>query len=39
VLTHLARSLATTPTQLREEYRRLTRRSRQVMERRFYGRL
>ena len=39
VLTHLARSLSTTPTSLREEYRRLTRRSRQVMERRFYGRL
>jgi glutamate-ammonia-ligase adenylyltransferase len=39
VLTHLARSLSTTPTELREEYRRLTRRSRQVMERRFYGRL
>jgi glutamate-ammonia-ligase adenylyltransferase len=38
VLTHLARSLGTTPTELREEYRRLTRRSRQVMERLFYGR-
>jgi glutamate-ammonia-ligase adenylyltransferase len=37
VLTHLARSLSTTPTGLREEYRRLTRRSRQVMERLFYG--
>jgi glutamate-ammonia-ligase adenylyltransferase len=37
VLTHLARSLGTTPSGLREEYRRLTRRSRQVMERLFYG--
>ena len=38
VLTHLARSLGTTPTELREEYRRRTRRSRQVVERLFYGR-
>jgi glutamate-ammonia-ligase adenylyltransferase len=38
VLTHLARSLSTTPTELREEYRRRTRRSRQVVERLFYGR-
>lgn len=38
VLTHLARSLGTTPTDLREEYRRRTRRSRQVVERLFYGR-
>ena len=37
VLTHLARSFATTPTELREEYRRLTRRCRQVVERLFYG--
>ncbi|HEX3540259.1 MAG TPA: putative nucleotidyltransferase substrate binding domain-containing protein [Acidimicrobiales bacterium] len=38
VLTHLARSLGTSPTELREEYRRRTRRSRQVVERLFYGR-
>jgi glutamate-ammonia-ligase adenylyltransferase len=38
VLTHLARSLGTTPSDLREEYRRRTRRSRQVVERLFYGR-
>jgi [glutamine synthetase] adenylyltransferase / [glutamine synthetase]-adenylyl-L-tyrosine phosphorylase len=38
VLSHLARSLGTTPTELREEYRRRTRRSRQVVERLFYGR-
>jgi len=37
-LVRLARSFETTPTQLREEYRRVTRRSRQVMERLFYGR-
>jgi glutamate-ammonia-ligase adenylyltransferase len=36
-LTHLARSLDTTPTELREEYRRRTRRARAVMERLFYG--
>jgi [glutamine synthetase] adenylyltransferase / [glutamine synthetase]-adenylyl-L-tyrosine phosphorylase len=38
LLTRLARSLGTTPAGLREEYRRRTRRSRQVMERLFYGR-
>jgi glutamate-ammonia-ligase adenylyltransferase len=38
VLSHLARSLGTTPTELREEYRRRTRRCRQVVERLFYGR-
>jgi glutamate-ammonia-ligase adenylyltransferase len=38
VLTHLARSFGTTPTELREEYRRVTRHSRQVVERLFYGR-
>ncbi len=38
VLTHLARSLGTTPSGLRDEYRRLTRRSRHVVERLFYGR-
>jgi glutamate-ammonia-ligase adenylyltransferase len=37
VLTRLARSFGTTPTELREEYRRLTRHSRQVVERLFYG--
>jgi glutamate-ammonia-ligase adenylyltransferase len=37
LLTRLARSLGTTPTALREEYRRRTRRCRQVMERLFYG--
>ena len=36
-LTHLARSLDTTPTELRDEYRRRTRRARAVMERLFYG--
>jgi glutamate-ammonia-ligase adenylyltransferase len=39
VLTRLARSLGTTPTGLREEYRRRTRRCRQVVERLFYGRV
>ena len=34
----LARALDTTPTDLREDYRRVTRRSRAVMERLFYGR-
>jgi glutamate-ammonia-ligase adenylyltransferase len=34
----LARSLGTTPSELREHYRRVTRRSRAVMERLFYGR-
>ncbi len=38
VLTRLARSLGTTPSGLREEYRRRTRRCRQVVERLFYGR-
>ena len=33
----LARSLDTTPGQLREHYRRVTRRARRVVERRFYG--
>jgi glutamate-ammonia-ligase adenylyltransferase len=33
----LTRSLGTTPTELRERYRRLTRRARAVVERRFYG--
>jgi glutamate-ammonia-ligase adenylyltransferase len=33
----LARSLGTTPTGLRESYRRVTRRSRKVVERVFYG--
>jgi hypothetical protein len=32
----LARSLETTPAQLREDYRRVTRRARRVMERLFY---
>jgi [glutamine synthetase] adenylyltransferase / [glutamine synthetase]-adenylyl-L-tyrosine phosphorylase len=34
----LARSLQTTPGELREEYRRVTRRARRVVERVFYGR-
>ena len=34
----LARSLGTTPAELREQYRRVTRRARTVMERLFYGR-
>jgi glutamate-ammonia-ligase adenylyltransferase len=34
----LARSLDTTPSELREEYRRVTRRARRVVERVFYGR-
>ncbi len=33
----LSRSLGTTPTELRESYRRVTRRSRKVVERIFYG--
>jgi glutamate-ammonia-ligase adenylyltransferase len=37
-LTTLARSMGTTPSGLRDEYRRRTRRSRQVVERLFYGR-
>lgn len=36
-LLHLARSLDTTPGALREDFRRLTRRSRRVVERLFYG--
>lgn len=37
-LAPLARSLGTTSFDLREQYRRVTRRSRQVVERLFYGR-
>ena len=37
-LGRLARSLDTTPAELREEYRRVTRRARQVVERVFYER-
>jgi [glutamine synthetase] adenylyltransferase / [glutamine synthetase]-adenylyl-L-tyrosine phosphorylase len=36
-LSHLARSLDTSPGRLRDEYRRVTRRSRRVVERLFYG--
>jgi glutamate-ammonia-ligase adenylyltransferase len=36
-LGQLARSLGTTPAELRENYRRVTRRSREVVERLFYG--
>ncbi len=36
LLRWLARSLETTPAQLREDYRRVTRRARRVMERLFY---
>jgi glutamate-ammonia-ligase adenylyltransferase len=36
-LSHLARSLDTTATRLRDEYRRVTRRARRVVERLFYG--
>lgn len=36
-LSHLARSLTTTPSALRDDYRRVTRRARRVMERLFYG--
>jgi [glutamine synthetase] adenylyltransferase / [glutamine synthetase]-adenylyl-L-tyrosine phosphorylase len=36
-LSTLARSLGTSPTELRQEYRRLTRRARRVVERVFYG--
>jgi glutamate-ammonia-ligase adenylyltransferase len=36
-ISRLARSLGTTPTSLREEYRRVTRRARRVVERLFYG--
>jgi glutamate-ammonia-ligase adenylyltransferase len=34
----LARSLGTTPSALREQYRRATRRARRVVERLFYAR-
>jgi glutamate-ammonia-ligase adenylyltransferase len=37
-LLRLARALDTTPTELREQYRRVTRRARAAMERLFYGR-
>ncbi len=37
-LTRLARSLDTAPVELREHYRRVTRRARSVVERLFYGR-
>jgi glutamate-ammonia-ligase adenylyltransferase len=36
-LSRLARSLHTTPTRLRDDYRRVTRRARRVVERAFYG--
>lgn len=36
-MSRLARSLATTPAELRDEYRRVTRRARRVTERLFYG--
>ena len=36
-LRHLASSLETTPSELREAYRRVTRRCRRVVERLFYG--
>lgn len=36
-LTHLARSFDLTSGELRDEYRRVTRRAREVMERLFYG--
>ncbi len=36
-LSHLAKSLGTTPAALRDDYRRVTRRSRRVVERVFYG--
>jgi glutamate-ammonia-ligase adenylyltransferase len=36
-LSHLARSLETTPSTLRNDYRRVTRRARRVVERTFYG--
>ena len=36
-LSHLARSLDTSAAQLRDEYRRVTRRARRVVERLFYG--
>ncbi len=36
-LSRLARSLGTTPSSLRDDYRRVTRRARRVVERAFYG--
>jgi len=36
-LSHLSRSLGTTPSSLRDDYRRVTRRARRVVERVFYG--
>ncbi|HUY22390.1 MAG TPA: bifunctional [glutamine synthetase] adenylyltransferase/[glutamine synthetase]-adenylyl-L-tyrosine phosphorylase [Acidimicrobiales bacterium] len=36
-LSRLARSLGTTPAHLRDDYRRVTRRARRVVERAFYG--
>ena len=36
--TPIARSLGVTVSELREQYRRVTRRARRVVERRFYGR-
>ncbi|MHB8457482.1 MAG: [protein-PII] uridylyltransferase family protein, partial [Acidimicrobiales bacterium] len=36
-LSRLARSLGEKPAELREQYRRVTRRARKVVERRFYG--
>jgi glutamate-ammonia-ligase adenylyltransferase len=36
-LSRLARSLGTTPSTLRDDYRRVTRRARRVVERAFYG--
>jgi hypothetical protein len=36
-LSRLSRSLGTTPTELREAYRRVTRRARAVVEERFYS--
>ena len=36
-LSRLARSLGTTPSRLRDDYRRVTRRARRVVERTFYG--
>ena len=38
LLTPVARSLGYTVPELRERYRRVTRRARRVVERRFYGR-
>ena len=38
MITRVARSLGRTVPELREEYRRVTRRARRVVERRFYDR-